>query len=100
MMNNLFNAIVIVALLGTFLLAPTPQPAPPSVASRPPAKSIAVAPAIDGAAAKAAIEASGYSEVSGLTKDRRRHVARQGLFRQGGSSAPRRWQGQGIARLN
>jgi hypothetical protein len=68
MMNNLFNAIVIVALLGTFLLAPMPQPAPPSVASRAPAESIAVAPAIDGMAAKAAIEASGYSEVSGLTK--------------------------------
>jgi len=65
MMNNLFNAIVIVALLGTFLLAPTPQPAPPS---RAPAESIAAAPAIDGTAARAAIEASGYSEVSGLTK--------------------------------
>jgi hypothetical protein len=66
MMNNLFNAIVIVALLGTFLLAPTPQP--PSLASRPPAESIAAAPAIDGTAARAAIEASGYSEVSALTK--------------------------------
>jgi hypothetical protein len=68
MMNNLFNAIVIVALLGTFLLAPTPQPAPPSVASRPPSESIAVAPAIDDTAARAAIEASGYSEVKALTK--------------------------------
>jgi hypothetical protein len=68
MMNNLFNAIVIVALLGTFLLAPTPQPAPLSLASRPPPESIAVAPAIDGTAARAAIEASGYSEVSPLTK--------------------------------
>jgi hypothetical protein len=66
MMNNLFNAIV--ALLGTFLLTPTPQPAPPSLASLVPAESIAVAPAIDSTAAKAAIEASGYSEVSGLTK--------------------------------
>ena len=88
MMNNLFNAIVIVALLGTFLLAPTPQPAPPSLASRPPAEAIAAAPAIDGTAARAAIEASGYSEV------------RQGLFRQGRSSARRRRQGQGITRLN
>ena len=68
MMNNLFNAIVIVALLGTFLLAPTPQPAPSSLASRAPAESIAVAPAIDGTTARAAIEASGYSAVSGLTK--------------------------------
>ena len=68
MMNNLFNAIVIVALLGTLLLAPAPQPAPPSVAPRPPSESIADAPAIDGTTAKAAIEASGYSEVSGLTK--------------------------------
>ena len=68
MMNNLFNAIVIVALLGTFLLAPMPQPAPPSLASRAPAESIAAAPTIDGTAARAAIEASGYSAVSGLTK--------------------------------
>ena len=68
MMNNLFNTIVIVALVGTFLLAPTPQPAPPLVASLPPAESVAVAPSIDGTAARAAIEASGYSEVSGLTK--------------------------------
>jgi hypothetical protein len=68
MMNNLFNAIVIVALLGTFLLAPTPQPAPPSVASQPSAESIAVVPAIDDTAARAAIEASGYSEVKGLIK--------------------------------
>jgi hypothetical protein len=68
MMNNLFNAIVIVALVGTFVLAPLPRPAPPSVASLPLAESVAVAPAIDGTAAKAAIEASGYSEVSGLTK--------------------------------
>jgi hypothetical protein len=68
MMNNLFNAIVIVALLGTFLLAPMPQPAPPSVASRPPSESIAVVPAIDDTAARAAIEASGYSEVKGLIK--------------------------------
>jgi hypothetical protein len=68
MMNNLFNAIVIVALLGTFLLAPMPQPTLPSVAPRAPAESIAVAPDIDGTAARAAIEASGYSEVSGLTK--------------------------------
>ena len=68
MMNNLFNGIVIVALLGTFLLAPTPQPAPPSLASRTPAESIAAAPAIDGTAARTAIEASGYSEVKALTK--------------------------------
>jgi hypothetical protein len=66
MMNNLFNAIVIVALVGTFVLAPVSQPAPPS--PRPPAEAVAVAPAIDDTAAKAAIEASGYREVSGLTK--------------------------------
>ena len=78
MMNNLFNAIVIVALLGTFVLAPMPQPAPPSVASRAPATAIA-SPAIDGAAARAAIEASGYSEVSVTRQGRRRHVAGQGL---------------------
>jgi hypothetical protein len=65
MMNNLFNAIVIVALVGTFVLAPAPQPLPPSVASRPSETAIA-SPAIDSAAAKAAIEACGYSEVSVL----------------------------------
>ena len=65
MMNNLFNAIVIVALVGTFVLAPASQPLPPSVASRPPETAIA-SPAIDSAAAKAAIEACGYSEVSVL----------------------------------
>jgi hypothetical protein len=68
MMNNLFNAIVIVALVGTFVLAPMPRPAPPSVASLPPAEPVADAPAIDSTAARAAIEASGYSEVSGLTR--------------------------------
>ena len=94
MMNNLFNAIVIVALIGTFVLAPMPQPAPPSVASRPPEESIAVAPAIDGTAAKAAIEASGYSEVSGTHQGSRRHVAGQSLFRQGRSPARRRCQGR------
>ena len=64
-MNNLFNAIVIVVLVGTFLLAPAPQPSLPSVASRPPETAVA-SPAIDSAAAKAAIEACGYSEVSAL----------------------------------
>lgn len=65
MMNNLFNAIVIVALVGTFVLAPAPQPWPPSVASRPSETAVAL-PAIDGVAARAAIEACGYSEVSVL----------------------------------
>jgi hypothetical protein len=65
MMSNLFNAIVIVALVGTFALAPTPQPSLSPVASRPSETAIA-SPAIDGAAAKAAIEACGYSEVSVL----------------------------------
>ena len=68
MMNNLFNAIVIVVLVGTFLLAPTPQPGPPQVASRAPVETVAVVRAIDNTAVKAAIEASGYREVSGLTK--------------------------------
>ena len=42
-MNNLFNAIVIVALIGTFVLAPMPQSSPPSVASRPSETAIAFA---------------------------------------------------------
>jgi hypothetical protein len=67
MMNNLFNAIVIVALIGTFFLAPMPQPSQPSVASRPSETAIAL-PAIDRAAAMAAIEACGYSEVSVLAR--------------------------------
>jgi hypothetical protein len=67
MMNNLFSAIVIIALVGTFVLAPAPQPLPPSVASGP-TETAAVSSAIDKAAAKAAIEACGYGEVSALTK--------------------------------
>jgi hypothetical protein len=64
MMNNLFNAIVITVLVGTVVMAPLPQPpTPPSVASRPSATA-AISSAIDSAAAKAAIEACGYSEVS------------------------------------
>lgn len=62
MMNYILNAIVVAALLGTFILAPAPQPSPPPVASRPSEAS----PAIDSAAVKAAIEAYGYSEVSAL----------------------------------
>lgn len=65
MMNNLFNAIVIAVLVGTVVMAPLPQPSPPSVASLPPATK-ATPSAIDSAAAKAAIEACGYSEVSML----------------------------------
>ena len=65
MMNNLFNAIVIVTLIGTVVLAPMPQSPPPSVSSRPSETAVA-SPAIDSAAAKAAIEAYGYSEVSVL----------------------------------
>ena len=66
MMNNLFNAIVIAVLVGTVVMAPLPQPpSPPSVASRP-TEPAALPSAIDGAAAKAAIEACGYSEVSML----------------------------------
>lgn len=65
MMNNLFNAIVIAVLVGTVVMAPLPQPSPPSVASRPTATE-ANPSAIDSAAAKAAIEACGYSEVSML----------------------------------
>ena len=65
MMNNLLNAIVIVTLIGTVVLAPMPQSSPPSVASRPSETAIA-SPAVDSAAVKAAIEAYGYSEVSVL----------------------------------
>jgi hypothetical protein len=65
MMSNLFNMIVIVALIGTVALAPLSQSSPPSVASRP-SETATASPAIDGAAAKAAIEACGYSEVSVL----------------------------------
>lgn len=65
MMNNLFNAIVIVTLIGTFILAPMLQSSPSSVASRPSETAVA-SPAIDSAAAKAAIEAYGYNEVSAL----------------------------------
>ena len=65
MMNNLFNAIVIAVLVGTVVMAPLPQPLPPSVASRPP-ETAALPAVIDSAAAKAAIEACGYSEVSML----------------------------------
>ena len=54
MMNNLFNAIVIVALIGTFLLAPMPRPAPPSVGSEP-ATAVA-SPTLDSAAAKGGAE--------------------------------------------
>jgi hypothetical protein len=42
MMHYILNAIVVAALVGTFLLAPAPQPSPPSQAS----------PAIDSAAVK------------------------------------------------
>lgn len=66
MMNNLFNAIVIAALVGTFVLAPLPQSSPPSVVAGPTETAVA-APAFDSAAVKAAIEASGYSEVGVLT---------------------------------
>src|SRR5262245_52883820 len=65
MMNNLFNAIVIGVLVGTFVLAPMPQPSSQSVVAGPPETAAAV-PAIDGAAIRAAIEACGYSEVSAL----------------------------------
>ena len=68
MMNNLFNAIVVAVLVGTVVMAPLPQPSSPSVASRAP--ETAVLPvAIDSAAAKAAIEACGYSEVSLLASE-------------------------------
>jgi hypothetical protein len=53
MMNNLFNAIVIVALVGTFVMAPTPEPVParsrPAVWA-PPAVSRVTAPPVDLAA--------------------------------------------------
>jgi hypothetical protein len=67
MMNNLFNVIVIAALVGTFVLAPAPQPSQPPVASQP-AEVAAASSVTDWAAAKAAIEACGYGEVSALTK--------------------------------
>jgi hypothetical protein len=65
MMNNLFNVIVIAVLVGTVVMAPLPSPPIPSVASRP-TETAPVPSAIDSAAAKAAIEACGYSEVSML----------------------------------
>jgi len=63
MMNNLFNAIVIAVLVGTVVMAPLPQPFTPALVAGLPEAAVAV-PAMDGAAAKAAIEACGYSEVS------------------------------------
>ena len=66
MMNNLFNAIVITVLVGTFVLTPAPQPTPPY--PLPAAEAVANLPAFDDAAAKAAIEAFGYTEVRGLAK--------------------------------
>lgn len=65
MMNNLFNVIVIAALVGTVVMTPLPQSPAPSVASRQ-TETAALPSAIDSAAAKAAIEACGYSEVSML----------------------------------
>ena len=65
MMNNLFNAIVIAVLVGTVVMAPLPQPSAPSVASRP-SETADIPVVTDSAAAKAAIEACGYSEVSML----------------------------------
>ena len=65
MMNHLFNAIVIAVLVGTVVMAPWPQSPAPSVASRP-SETAAISSAIESAAAKAAIEACGYSEVSML----------------------------------
>jgi len=67
MMKNLLSAIVMVVLVGTFVLAPAPQ-STLTVLSRVPAETVAVAPVIDDTAAKAAIEASGYREVTGLIK--------------------------------
>ncbi|MBY0319265.1 MAG: hypothetical protein K2X72_11115 [Reyranella sp.] len=67
MMNNLLSAIVILVLVGTFVLTPSPQPTLTTL-SRAPAEAVAVAPVTDDTAAKAAIEASGYREVTGLIK--------------------------------
>jgi hypothetical protein len=64
MMNNLLTAIIAVVLVGTFLMAPAPQPAPQSIASRPAAEPAAASSVVDSSAAKAAIEAYGYREVS------------------------------------
>jgi len=51
MMNFILNAIVVAALIGTFLLAPAPTPRPSTVASQP-AEAAVVSPAIDSAGAK------------------------------------------------
>jgi hypothetical protein len=75
MMNNLFNVIVIFALVGTFVLAPTPQPAP--ISPQPPATVVelqvneAALPrdGLDRASARAAIEADGYRSVSFLGRE-------------------------------
>jgi hypothetical protein len=66
MMNNLFNAIVIAVLVGTVVMTPLPQPSTPAGVSLPSVTVATSSSAIDGAAAKAAIEACGYSEVSVL----------------------------------
>ena len=51
MMNNLFNAIVIAVLIGTFVLAPMSRPLPPSVISEP-AETAVATPAIDAGTGK------------------------------------------------
>jgi hypothetical protein len=75
MMHNLFNAIVIFALVGTFVLAPTPQLAPTAPQPRATVAEVQVNEAalprngLDQASAKAAIEADGYSGVSVLGRE-------------------------------
>jgi hypothetical protein len=75
MMNNLFNAIVIVALVGTFVLAPTQQ----LVVSRDAATDGAVHQAVvtqndqGKSAAIAAIQAAGYENVRLLTREANGH---------------------------
>ena len=47
MMNNLLGVIVVGGLVGTFVLAPTPETAPRSVASRPASTDVAAASPAD-----------------------------------------------------
>ncbi len=68
MMNHLFNAIVISVLVGTVVMAPLPQKVPPSVMLRPTVETAARVPVMDDAAAKAAIEAYGYRDVTAIMK--------------------------------
>jgi hypothetical protein len=75
MMNNLFNAIVIVALVGTFVLAPTHRlVVPHDTISDAAAHQAALSQNDHGkSAAIAAIEAAGYENVRLLSREANGH---------------------------